>query len=118
MDTIQRWIDGKIDFQGQRLADRLMQEGLVAGAAVGFLLGYLTQNMQLCMLTFGASIFIVALLTIPAWPFYNKYKVEWLPNTTSSPTQGVTSNTTHADKPVAAAKKSKNVKTSITTKVS
>lgn len=51
------------DFQGQRLADRLMQEGLVLAASIAFLLGYFTQNMQLCMLTFAASTLLVALVS-------------------------------------------------------
>ncbi|SPO23340.1 related to SPC1 - signal peptidase 10.8 kDa subunit [Ustilago trichophora] len=63
METIQRWIDGKIDFQSQRLADRIMQEGLVAGATVAFLLGYFTQNMQLCMVIFGFATLLVALVS-------------------------------------------------------
>ena len=90
-----------------------MQEGLVAGAAIAFLLGWWTQNMQLCMLTFGASTLLVALvstnlpkekkeglyrsrrctdtlcirfrkITVPAWPIYTKHAVEWLPNTSTS----------------------------------
>lgn len=40
-----------------------MQEGLVLGAVVAFLLGYFTQNMQLCMLTFAFSTLVVALVS-------------------------------------------------------
>ncbi|CDS82266.1 related to SPC1-signal peptidase 10.8 kDa subunit [Sporisorium scitamineum] len=79
MEAIQKVIDGRIDFHAQRLADRIMQEGLVFSATLSFLLGYLTQNMQLCMITFGACTLLVALVTVPAWPFYKKYHVEWLP---------------------------------------
>ena len=52
------------DFVGQRLSDRLMQEGLVAAATVAFLLGYFTQNMQLCMVTFGVCTLLVALVSV------------------------------------------------------
>ncbi|TKY87233.1 hypothetical protein EX895_003910 [Sporisorium graminicola] len=83
MDAIQKFIDGRIDFHGQRLSDRIMQEGLVFSATVAFLLGYFTQNMQLCMLTFGACTVVVALVTVPAWPIYKKYHVEWLPPSSS-----------------------------------
>ncbi|EST07778.1 Microsomal signal peptidase 12kDa subunit [Kalmanozyma brasiliensis GHG001] len=79
MEAIQKFVDGRIDFQAQRLADRIMQEGLVAAAAIAFLLGYFTQNMQLCMITFGLCTLAVALVTVPAWPFYKRYHVEWLP---------------------------------------
>ncbi|KIS70666.1 uncharacterized protein UMAG_12166 [Mycosarcoma maydis] len=84
MEAVRKLIDGHIDFQGQRLADRIMQEGLVLGATVAFLLGYLTQNMQLCMLTFAASTLVVALVTVPAWPMYKKHHVKWLPSSSSS----------------------------------
>ncbi|KAJ9478094.1 Signal peptidase complex subunit SPC1 [Pseudozyma hubeiensis] len=90
MESIQKIIDGRIDFQGQRLTDRIMQEGLVLGAVVAFLLGYFTQNMQLCMLTFAFSTLVVALVTVPPWPMYKKHHVEWLPastNTDSTPAE-------------------------------
>ncbi|KAJ1029474.1 hypothetical protein NDA13_002721 [Ustilago tritici] len=79
METIQHWLDGKIDFAGQRLADRLMQESLVAAAVISFILGYFLQNLQLCMLTSLASTLVIALVTVPAWPLYTKHHVEWLP---------------------------------------
>ncbi len=46
-----------------------MQESLVAGALISFLLGYFTQSMQLCMLTFGASTLLVALVSVIS-PFF------------------------------------------------
>lgn len=99
------------DFQAQRLADRIMQESLILAAVVAFLLGYFTQNMQLCMLTFGVSTLVVALVsvpsplppidegvkadiglrdeqvTVPAWPFYKRYHVEWLPASAADKSQ-------------------------------
>ncbi|CBQ72051.1 related to SPC1-signal peptidase 10.8 kDa subunit [Sporisorium reilianum SRZ2] len=84
MDAIQKFIDGRIDFHGQRLSDRIMQEGLVLAATLAFLLGYVAQNMQLCMLTFGAGTLVVALATVPAWPLYKKHHVEWLPPSSSA----------------------------------
>ncbi|SPO22026.1 related to SPC1 - signal peptidase 10.8 kDa subunit [Ustilago trichophora] len=122
METIQRWVDGKIDFQSQRLADRIMQEGLVAGASVAFLLGYLTQNMQLCMVTFGFATLLVALVTVPPWPkLFNRYHVEWLPNTSSTAAatedQAESSSNTTAATTGKGGKKTITVKTSITTQV-
>ncbi|PWY98435.1 microsomal signal peptidase 12 kDa subunit, partial [Testicularia cyperi] len=70
----------KQDFQGQRLADRIMQELLVLGAAIAFLVGYFRQDLYLCMLLYGAVFVATALISVPPWPMYNKHHVEWLPN--------------------------------------
>lgn len=95
-----------------------MQEGLVAGAFIAFVLGWWTQNMQLCMLTFLASVLLVAIVTVPAWGFYKKHEVEWLPATakTESTTEQTTEGSTEAGNK--GGRKTITVKTSITTTVS
>ncbi|KAL9932291.1 hypothetical protein V8E36_008770 [Tilletia maclaganii] len=80
MEGIQKIIDGKIDFQGQRLADRIGQETIALFAAMGFLAGYSTESLQLTMLIYGAGVVLALIASVPPWPIYNKHPTTWLPN--------------------------------------
>ncbi|KAG8708656.1 hypothetical protein FRC08_018781 [Ceratobasidium sp. 394] len=94
---IQSIIDGKIDFEGQKLVERTSQYVLV-GAAVrtwsrieseacptdfrcaqvlSFGLGYATQSLQMCFGTFGISVLAVMLTFVPPWPFLNQHPPKW-----------------------------------------
>ncbi|UZJ51791.1 hypothetical protein CBS101457_001111 [Exobasidium rhododendri] len=84
MDELRTTLEGKIPFQGQRLADRINQESLVLSAVVAWLAGYFTDSLYLCMLIFGASVAVTLVACVPAWSIYKKHPVIWLPNLPSS----------------------------------
>ncbi|KAE8227637.1 hypothetical protein CF326_g7461 [Tilletia indica] len=86
MDQLQKIIDGKVDFQGQRLADRIAQETIALAALIGFLAGYFTHSLQLTLLIYGAGVLIALIAGVPPWPMFNNYPVTWLPNRSASTT--------------------------------
>ncbi|CEH13860.1 Signal peptidase subunit [Ceraceosorus bombacis] len=86
-DTVNAWLEnariaaeGKIPFQGQRLADRIMQELLVLAAVISFAAGYLLESLSVLMYIYGISTLLAITLVVPAWPMYKKNPVRWLPN--------------------------------------
>ncbi|CAO1635907.1 unnamed protein product [Sympodiomycopsis kandeliae] len=90
MDSLKTIFEGKIDYQGQRLADRINQELLVLGAVVSLILGFIFESMSVLMLSFATFSIIAAALVIPAWPFYNRYETKWLPDRVESTSDEVT----------------------------
>ncbi|PWN35324.1 microsomal signal peptidase 12 kDa subunit [Meira miltonrushii] len=80
MDAIRQAVEGKIPFQGQRLADRINQEVIVMGAIVAWIIGYFADNLFLCMSVFGFSCFVALVVAVPPWPMYHRNPVIWLPN--------------------------------------
>ncbi|KAI0643343.1 microsomal signal peptidase subunit [Trametes meyenii] len=78
-ELIQKLTEGKIDFEGQKLVERISRDTLIAGTTISFLVGLGLQSLQV---TFGLfALFVVALsiAVIPPWPSYNRHPVKWLP---------------------------------------
>ncbi|KAL0385370.1 UNVERIFIED_CONTAM: putative signal peptidase complex subunit [Sesamum radiatum] len=67
-----------MDWQGQKLAEQLMQLMLVAFAAVAFLAGYVLGSFQTMLLIYAAGVVLTSLITIPNWPFFNRHPLNWL----------------------------------------
>ncbi|CAD6947044.1 unnamed protein product [Tilletia controversa] len=84
MDQIQKIIDGKIDFQGQRLADRIAQETIALFTLVAVVAGYLTASLETTLLIYALGVVLALTASVPPWPMYNKYPVQWLPNRSTS----------------------------------
>ncbi|RHZ62425.1 hypothetical protein Glove_340g33 [Diversispora epigaea] len=76
------WLEGKIDFEGQRLTEYLLQITLVLFSILGFLVGFLQQNLLITWQIFSIGFIITGILVLPAWPYYNKHPVQWLPEIT------------------------------------
>ncbi|KAI8930307.1 microsomal signal peptidase 12 kDa subunit-domain-containing protein [Entophlyctis helioformis] len=70
---------GKIDFQGQRLADRLGHSLLFITGVLGFIAAFLTQSLSTALYVDLAGLVVVLLLCVPPWPMYNSHPVEWQP---------------------------------------
>ncbi|KAL0364315.1 UNVERIFIED_CONTAM: putative signal peptidase complex subunit [Sesamum angustifolium] len=68
----------KMDWQGQKLAEQLMQLMLVAFAVVAFIAGYVLGSFQTMLLTYAAGVVLTSLITIPNWPFFNRHPLNWL----------------------------------------
>ncbi|KAH6823169.1 Microsomal signal peptidase 12 kDa subunit [Perilla frutescens var. hirtella] len=68
----------KMDWQGQKLAEQLMQLMLVCFAAVAFVAGYVLRSFQSMFLVYAAGVLLTSLITIPNWPFFNRHPLHWL----------------------------------------
>ncbi|KAL3830494.1 hypothetical protein ACJIZ3_019296 [Penstemon smallii] len=67
-----------MDWQGQKLAEQLMQLMLVLSAAVGFITGYVLGSFQTMLLIYAAGVVLTSLITIPNWPCFNRHPLNWL----------------------------------------
>ncbi|KAF8594759.1 microsomal signal peptidase subunit [Ceratobasidium sp. AG-I] len=74
---LQSIIDGKIDFEGQKLVEQGAHYALVVAAVLSFGLGYFTQSLQMCLGTFALSVLAVMLTFVPPWPFLNRHPPKW-----------------------------------------
>ncbi|QRV81446.1 hypothetical protein RhiJN_09461 [Ceratobasidium sp. AG-Ba] len=77
VSQLQAIVDGKIDFEGQKLVEKTAQYALVAAAVVSFGSGYATQSLQTCFGMFGVSVLAVMLAFVPPWPFLNQHPPKW-----------------------------------------
>ena len=67
-----------MDWQGQKLAEEIMQWGVLAAAAIAFLVGYFMSSFQVMLIVYGVLTLVVLLLVVPDWGFFNKNPLEWL----------------------------------------
>ncbi|RYR00531.1 hypothetical protein Ahy_B07g088656 [Arachis hypogaea] len=67
-----------MDWQGQKLAEQLMQILLLSFAVVAFTTGYFMASFQMMILTYFGGVVLTTLVTVPNWPFYNRHPLEWL----------------------------------------
>ncbi|KAF8229259.1 SPC12-domain-containing protein [Tricholoma matsutake] len=79
MSFIQELTEGKIDFTGQQLVDKLSRYILITVTVVSFFAGFIIQSLTATFGIFGAATALTALLVIPPWPMYNSHPVKWLP---------------------------------------
>ncbi|KAJ4710859.1 Signal peptidase subunit [Melia azedarach] len=67
-----------MDWQGQKLAEHLMQIMLLAFAAVAFVAGYIMGSFQTMILIYAGGVVLTTLITVPDWPFFNRHPLNWL----------------------------------------
>ncbi|XP_027163414.1 uncharacterized protein LOC113783621 isoform X2 [Coffea eugenioides] len=67
-----------MDWQGQKLAEQLMQIMLVSSAVVAFISGYVLGSFQIMLLIYAAGVLLTSLITVPNWPFLNHHPLKWL----------------------------------------
>ncbi|KAJ1401972.1 Microsomal signal peptidase 12kDa subunit [Sesbania bispinosa] len=67
-----------MDWQGQKLAEQLMQILLLAFAVIAFGAGYLMASFQTMILTYAGGVVLTTLVTVPNWPFLNRHPLKWL----------------------------------------
>ncbi|EYU42100.1 hypothetical protein MIMGU_mgv1a017104mg [Erythranthe guttata] len=67
-----------MDWQGQKVAEQLMQLMLVIFAVVAFIAGYVLGSFQTMMLVYTAGVVLTSLITVPNWPFFNRNPMKWL----------------------------------------
>ncbi|KAI5457900.1 microsomal signal peptidase 12 kDa subunit-domain-containing protein [Mariannaea sp. PMI_226] len=79
LDQARDVVEAQIDFEGQRLAELLATVLLVLSGALSFLVGYFLQDIKLTLFAGLGGTALTFLVVTPAWPFYNKNPVNWLP---------------------------------------
>ncbi|KAF8109615.1 hypothetical protein N665_0094s0081 [Sinapis alba] len=67
-----------MDWQGQKLAEQLMQILLLIAAVVAFVAGYTTASFRTMMLIYAAGVALTTMITVPNWPFFNRHPLKWL----------------------------------------
>ncbi|KAJ1992325.1 hypothetical protein H4R33_001054 [Dimargaris cristalligena] len=78
MSSISAALEGTIDFQGQVLAEKITQIGIILAAVLAFAVGQFFQSFELLLLVFGGGVVITLLAVLPPWPMYNRHPVSWL----------------------------------------
>jgi len=79
MDALAQLFEGKIDFQGQKLADRISKAIAVVTTALAFLVGFFAQSIVLTCEIFAVGTLLIFLVVVPPWSFFNQHPVQWLP---------------------------------------
>ncbi|PWA89925.1 Microsomal signal peptidase 12kDa subunit [Artemisia annua] len=67
-----------MDWQGQKVAEQLMQIMLVVFAVAAFITGYVLGSFQLMLYVYAGGVLLTTLITIPNWPFFNRHPLKWL----------------------------------------
>lgn len=66
-----------MDYEGQRLAERIFQVIVVLFGSIGWLYGYYVQDFKMTILALGAGFALATLVTIPPWPIYRRSPLKW-----------------------------------------
>lgn len=67
-----------MDWQGQKIAEQLMQIMLVVFAIGAFLTGYIMGSFQLMLFIYAGGVVLTTLIIIPNWPLFNRCHLKWL----------------------------------------
>ncbi|XP_074310017.1 signal peptidase complex subunit 1-like [Silene latifolia] len=67
-----------MDWQGQKLAEQLMQIMLLLSAAAAFLTGYVLASFQMMIIIYVSGVVLTAFMIIPNWPWFNRHPLNWL----------------------------------------
>ncbi|GJP30799.1 hypothetical protein CLOM_g18331 [Closterium sp. NIES-68] len=67
-----------MDWEGQRLAEYLMQIILLAGGAVAFGAGFLYSSFALMMYIHLGATLLACLVVVPDWPVFRRHPLTWL----------------------------------------
>lgn len=67
-----------MDWEGQRLAELLMQWLLFGSALVAFLTGWFTASYSTMLYIYLGGVVLAFLVSVPDWPFFNRHPFTWL----------------------------------------
>ncbi|KAC9488817.1 hypothetical protein E3N88_45740 [Mikania micrantha] len=67
-----------MDWQGQKIAEQVMQIMLVVFAIGAFLTGYFMGSLQLMLFIYAGGVVLTTLITIPNWTIFNRHPLNWL----------------------------------------
>jgi Microsomal signal peptidase 12 kDa subunit (SPC12) len=66
-----------MDFQGQKLAERLSLYILLGAAVAAFLVGYTSGQFRFTLFTYGAGTAAAVIAAVPDWPWFNMHPLQW-----------------------------------------
>jgi signal peptidase complex subunit 1 len=89
ISQLQDLLEGQIDFDGQRLAERTSTAILTLSSVVAFIVGFIHQDIYLIMWIGLAGTALAMLLVVPPWPIYNKHPQPWLGSKAALPPGGI-----------------------------
>jgi|UniRef100_A0AC35G5K0 signal peptidase complex subunit 1 len=69
-----------IDFVGQAKAERIFQVVIVIASVIGFIVGYLLQQLWLTFAILGGGFVVANLIILPCWPYFRRDPIHWQPN--------------------------------------
>lgn len=81
-ESIKR-IEVHMDFEGQDLSERLFKYILVTAGVIGFIVGYISQELSHTVFILLAGLGISGLVCLPPWPMYRKHPLHWQPASTT-----------------------------------
>eukprot|EP01147_Barroeca_monosierra_P005065 gene5065-8762_t len=76
-------IPNHMDYEGQKLAEALLQYIIIMFASVGFVWGYLCQQFEQTVYVTLAGVTLAFIVCLPPWPIYRRHPVKWLKKTKS-----------------------------------
>ncbi|KAI4385297.1 hypothetical protein MLD38_003341 [Melastoma candidum] len=68
----------RMDWQGQKLSEQLMQIMLVAVAVAAYVTGFMIESFRIMMLIYAGGVVLITLITVPNWPLFNRHPLKWL----------------------------------------
>eukprot|EP00051_Salpingoeca_urceolata_P032762 m.17283 g.17283 ORF g.17283 m.17283 type:complete len:87 (+) comp5428_c0_seq1:153-413(+) len=80
-------LETHVDFQGQQLAEHLYQYIILGFSIVGFVWGYLCNQLDQTVYVIGAGVLLASFLVLPPWPFYRRQPLPWLRDGARPPTK-------------------------------
>lgn len=69
--------EGRMDYVGQRKAQRFYTVVLWVAGLVGFVYGFLTQSFMRSFLVLFAAFLVCGLIVVPSWPYFNKNRLQF-----------------------------------------
>jgi len=89
ISQLQDLFEGQIDFDGQRLAERISTAILTLSSIVALIIGFVQQDIYLTMWIGLAGTALAMLLAVPPWPVYNQNPQPWLGSKAILPPGGI-----------------------------
>ncbi|KAN0133577.1 microsomal signal peptidase 12 kDa subunit [Lactarius tabidus] len=80
MSSLQQYLEGKIDFEGQRLVERISHYAVIELAIFAFFLGFMFQSIRVTFMVLGLGVGVVFVSVVPPWSIYNQHPISWLPS--------------------------------------
>ncbi|EDV23972.1 Signal peptidase complex subunit 1 [Trichoplax sp. H2] len=66
-----------MDYEGQKLAEFVMQAIILIFAGIGLLFGYYYDTFRVTMMVYGAGVALATIVTVPPWPIYRSHPLRW-----------------------------------------
>ncbi|VUZ46049.1 unnamed protein product [Hymenolepis diminuta] len=66
-----------MDLEGQKLAERIMNVVLPLFCFIGFIAGYLMEQLSISVGLTCLGLLICAIIVLPSWPMYRKHPLKW-----------------------------------------